>query len=58
MGRLLYLSHSTENSPGAAIFGRDILFEIPFLDDWPKIGEYIKRQTDKNTDHENNAHVD
>ena len=27
-------------SPGAAIFGRDMLFDIPFLADWNKIGDY------------------
>ncbi len=26
-------------SPGAVIFGRDMLFDIPFLADWHKIGE-------------------
>jgi hypothetical protein len=26
-------------SPGAAIFGRDMLFDIPFIADWQKIGE-------------------
>jgi hypothetical protein len=26
-------------SPGAAIFGRDMLFHIPFVADWHKIGE-------------------
>ncbi len=26
-------------SPGAAIFGRDMLFDIPFVADWHKIGE-------------------
>ncbi len=26
-------------SPGAAIFGQDMLFNIPFLADWRKIGE-------------------
>jgi hypothetical protein len=26
-------------SPGAAIFGQDMLFDIPFLADWHKIGE-------------------
>ena len=29
-----------EASPGATIFGRDMLFEMPFLDDWNKIGNY------------------
>jgi hypothetical protein len=26
-------------SPGAAIFGQDMLFDIPFVADWHKIGE-------------------
>jgi hypothetical protein len=36
-------------SPGAAIFGRDMLFNIPFIADWNKIGDYRQRQTDLNT---------
>ena len=36
-------------SPGAAIFGRDMLFDIPFIADWNKIGDYRQRQTDHNT---------
>ena len=27
-------------SPGAAIFGRDMLFDIPYIVDWNKIGDY------------------
>jgi hypothetical protein len=27
-------------STGAAIFGRDMLFDIPFIADWQKIGEH------------------
>jgi hypothetical protein len=30
-------------SPGAAIFGRDMLFDIPFVADWYKIGERTAR---------------
>ena len=26
-------------SPGAAIFGRDMLFNIPYLADWTQIGD-------------------
>jgi hypothetical protein len=26
-------------SPGAAIFGQDMLFDIPFIADWCKIGD-------------------
>jgi hypothetical protein len=30
-------------SPGAAIFDRDMMFDIPFLADWNKIGDYTFR---------------
>eukprot|EP00804_Cyclotella_cryptica_P022244 CCRYP_017936-RA/>CCRYP_017936-RA protein AED:0.42 eAED:0.44 QI:0/0/0/1/0/0/2/0/241 len=40
-------------SPGAAIFGRDMLFDVPFLADWNKIGEHRQHQTDPNTMREN-----
>eukprot|EP00956_Cyclotella_meneghiniana_P038463 scaffold154747_cov38-Cyclotella_meneghiniana.AAC.3 len=45
-------------SPGAAIFGRDMLFDVPFLADWKKIGDYRQRQTDCNTERENKTRVD
>jgi len=45
-------------SPGAAIFGRDMLFDIPFLADWNKIGKYRQLQTDRNTQRENNSRLD
>ena len=47
-----------KTSPGAAIFRQDKLFDVPFLADWSKIGKYRQKQTDTNTDRENNAHVD
>jgi hypothetical protein len=40
-------------SPGAAILGRDILFNILFIAVWKKIGEHRQRLTDLNTAHEN-----
>jgi hypothetical protein len=33
-------------SPGAAIFGQDMLFDIPFIADWKYIGEHRQRLTD------------
>ncbi len=36
-----------KTSPGAATFGRDMLFDFPILTDWSKIGEYRQQQTDK-----------
>jgi len=45
-------------SPGAAIFGRDMLFDIPFIADWKKIGEHRQLLTDRNTSHENEGRID
>ena len=45
-------------SPGAAIFGRDMLFDIPFLADWNKIGDYRQCQTDLHTKCENRTRKD
>jgi hypothetical protein len=42
-----------KSSPGAAIFGRDMLYDIPYLADWNKIGEHRQVQTDRNTAREN-----
>jgi hypothetical protein len=40
-------------SPGMAIFGRDMLINIPFIADWNKIGGYKQCQTDLNTARKN-----
>jgi hypothetical protein len=45
-------------SPGAAIFGRDMLFDIPFIADWKTIGEHRQKLTDRNTDQENEGRID
>ncbi len=45
-------------SPGAAIFGRNMLFDIPFIADWQKIGEHRQQLTDLNTAHENKGRID
>jgi hypothetical protein len=45
-------------SPGAAIFGRDMLFDIPFIADWQKIGEYRQRLTDLNNAREHEGRID
>jgi hypothetical protein len=45
-------------SPGAAIFGQDMLFDIPFIDEWQKIGEHRQRLTDLNNAHENKGRID
>ena len=45
-------------SPGAAIFGRDMLFDIPFIADWQKIGEHRQQLTDLNNARENKGRID
>ena len=45
-------------SPQAALFGRDMLFDIPFVADWHKIGDYRQKHTDRNTNRENARRYD
>jgi hypothetical protein len=45
-------------SPGAAIFGQDMLFDIPFIADWQKIGEHRQKLTDLNNARENEGRID
>jgi hypothetical protein len=45
-------------SPGAAIFGRDMLFDILFIADWKTIGEHRQKLNDCNTDQENEGRID
>ncbi len=58
MGHLLYPPYSTKTSPGAAIFGHDMLLDILFIADWKTIGEHRQRLTDHNTDHKNKGRID
>jgi hypothetical protein len=45
-------------SPGAAIFGRDMLFDILFMADWHKIGEQRQSLTDRGNQRNNAKHID
>jgi hypothetical protein len=45
-------------SPVAAIFGRDMLFDIPLIADWKTIREHRQKLTDLNTAHENEGRID
>jgi hypothetical protein len=45
-------------SPSAAIFGQDMLFDIPFIADWKIIGVHRQRLTDLNTACESNGRID
>jgi hypothetical protein len=45
-------------SPGAAVFGCNMLFNIPFIADWNKIGDYRQCQTDLNMARKNSKQVD
>jgi hypothetical protein len=44
-------------SPVAAIFGHNMLFDIPFIANWNKIGDYRQRQTNLNTARKNSKQV-
>ncbi len=45
-------------SPGAAIFGQDMLFDIPFIADWQKIEGHRQRLIDLNNTRENEGRID
>ena len=45
-------------STGSANFGWDMLFDIHFLANWNKIGEYKQHQTDQHTEWENRSCCD
>jgi hypothetical protein len=45
-------------SPGAAIFGWDMSFDIPFIADWQKIGEHRQILTDLNNACKNKGRID
>ncbi len=45
-------------SPGAAIFGCNMLFGILFIADWRQVGEFRQHQTNRGSDRENKTHVD
>ncbi len=45
-------------SPDAAIFGQDMLFDIPFIADWQKIGEQRQQLTALNNARENEGRID
>jgi hypothetical protein len=47
-----------KTSPGAAIFGKDMLFDILFIADWQKIGEHRQKLTDLNNSRENEGRID
>ncbi len=59
----LWAIHSTHHtvlkaSPGTVIFRQDMLFDIPFIADWKKIGGNRQKLTDCNTAHENKGRID
>jgi hypothetical protein len=45
-------------SPGAAIFGRNMLFDIPFVADWHKIGEQRQSLTNCGNQRKNAKCID
>jgi hypothetical protein len=45
-------------SPGAAIFGCDMLFNISFVADWHKIGEQRQSLMDHGNQRKNAKHID
>jgi hypothetical protein len=47
-----------EAFPAAAIFGKDMLFDVPFIADWQKIREHRQQLTDLNNAPEHKGIID
>ena len=47
-----------KTTPGAAIFGRNMLFDIPYLADWTEIGKRRQALVDQNCSRENKCRID
>jgi hypothetical protein len=45
-------------SPGAAIFGQDTLFDVPFIADWCKIGDRRQLLTNRGNQQKNAKRID
>jgi hypothetical protein len=63
LSNVAWAIHSTyhtvlNGSPGSAIFGQDILVDIPLITDWQKIEEHKQQLTDLNNAWENKGRVD
>ena len=46
------------SSPGAAIFGRDMLFDIQYIADWSEIGKRRQNQVDQSNANESKHRID
>ena len=47
-----------KSSPGAAVFGRDMLFDIPYIADWTAIGQRRQISVDKDNACKNARRID
>jgi len=45
-------------TPGAAVFGRDMFFDIPYIADWTAIGQRRQASVDKDNARENARRID
>ena len=46
------------STPGAAVFGRDMLFDIPYLADWMEIGKRRQLLVDQDCEKRNSHQID
>ena len=46
-----------KSTPGAAVFGRDMLFDIPYIADWNEIGRRRQAQVRSTNKRENNRRL-
>ena len=56
----IHTTHHTvlQQSPGAAIFGWDMLFDIPYIADWNAIGRRQQTAVNRDAERMNKKHLD
>ena len=47
-----------QTTPGAAVFGRDMLFDLPLLADWTEIGRRRQKLVDRDAERKNKLRID
>ena len=58
MGRLQHPHTVINSTPGAVLFGRDVLFDIPYIADWRIIGQRRQLLVAQNNARENLKRID
>ena len=58
MGNKINLAYGTKDYARCSYFGRDMMFDIPYIADWTDIGKRRQALVDQNNARENKRRID